>query len=132
MSLAPSLRLRRARNAATLATMDAAGAGNPAQALIYDGADVLLVTIPFASPAGLIQDDDGRLALAAGEAAMAVADGVPVRAEVLDGEGHPLWTCSATMHDGTGDIRIAVSGAGGAGAQIRAGGLVQLASGTLG
>lgn len=132
MTLTPSLRLRTARNAATLTLMDAAGVGKPALARIYDGANQLLVTIPFASPAGEIQDGDGRIALDVGEAAMAVADGVPVRADVVDGASLPLWSCSASMHDGSGDIRIAVSGSAGSGTQIWAGGLVQIAGGTLG
>lgn len=132
MTLSPSLRLRMARNAATLTLMDAAGVGRPARAMIYDGGDALLVTLPFASPVGEIQEGDGRIALAIGEAVMAAADGVPVRAEVVDGDGLPLWSCSASMHNGTGDIRIAVSGSAGSGSQIWAGGLVQIAGGTLG
>jgi hypothetical protein len=131
---------RAARNNGTLTLLDAGGADKPGYALFYAGtrpedggtpAGSALISVPFAYPAGVVQAD-GSLLLNTGAQVLAVADGVATWARIFNGNDVRIADCDASGPNGTGALRIAVSGGDGLSAQVWAGAAVQIASGTMG
>lgn len=138
MSLTITTALRAARNGATLALMDAGGAGQPAVAELYAGmrgdvgGSVRVASAPFAHPAAVLQED-GSLLLSIAAEVLASADGAPNWVRVKNGLGVVLFEGDVTLPGAGGDFQLAPSGvASPTSTQVWAGGALQLASGSLG
>jgi hypothetical protein len=141
MSVAISSSLRAARCSAVLTMLDDGGAGSPASATIYAGerpapgepaSGTLVATVAFSFPAGVVQPD-GSLLLSVAPEALASADGAPAWLRVFSGTGVWLFDADVSLPGGAGDFWLAPTGVEApTSTQVYAGGVIQLASGTLG
>ena len=63
---------------------------------------------------------------------LASGSGIVTWARVFNGLGVRLFDCDVSIPGGAGDLWLTVAGSGGSTTQVWAGGVVQIASGTMG